>query len=156
MFLRKRAAFFGTMVLTLAVGFMLGQVGKADSPSSPGSADDPVVTKSYVDSKLSGGNTGGTGGSSASGYSVLVMKQGQVLKASTAAGLEVIVRSGDVSAVSGTQGGLSDVTAGTDLTSGAQIMANHLLIFARNDGRGIRINSGGDSYVLVRGAYTIQ
>lgn len=162
MFFRKRTAFFGTMALTLVAGFMLGQIGQADTPSTPGSADDPIVTKSYVDGKiaqLSGGNSGNpgsAGGASTGGYKVLVLKQGQTLKASTEAGLEVIVRNGDVAAIQGQLGGLSDVTGGSDLTGGTKVTANHLLVFARNDGRGIQINSGGDTYVLVRGAYTVQ
>jgi hypothetical protein len=158
MFFRKRTAFFGTMALTLVAGFMLGQIGQAGTPSTPGSADDPIVTKSYVDEKLAqltGGNSGNTG-SSGGGFKVLVMKQGQTLKASTEAGLEVIVRNGNVAAIQGQLGGLSDVTGGADLTGGTTIMANHLLIFARNDGRGIQVNSAGDTYVLVRGAYTLQ
>lgn len=158
MFFRKRTVFLGTMALTLVAGFMLGQIGQAGSPSTPGSADDPIVTKSYVDEKLaqlSGGNSGNTG-SSTGGFKVLVMKQGQTLKASTDSGLEVIVRSGNVTAVQGQLGGLSDVTGGMDLTDGMTVTANHLLIFARNDGRGIKVNSAGDTYVLVRGAYTLQ
>jgi hypothetical protein len=162
MFSRKKTAFFGTMALTLVVGFMIAQVSKADTPANPGSGDDPIVTKSYVDSKiaeLTGGTMPPSGGqpSGSTGYTVLQLKAGQSVKASTAAGLELIVRSGNVSAIQGTQGGLSDVTTGTDLTNGAAIALNHLLVLARNDGRGIKINASGvDAYVMVRGAYTLQ
>ncbi|MFC4769990.1 hypothetical protein [Effusibacillus consociatus] len=149
---RKRTAFLGTMVLTLGVGFMLGQVGKATNDAVPGSADDPVVTKSYVDSKLAGGTPGTAAGS----FAVVKMQQGQILKASTEAGLEVILRNGTATAISGPGGGLSDVTAGVDLNTGNAVATNHLLLFARNDGRGLKITSGGDSYLVVRGAYTIQ
>lgn len=161
MSLRKRTAIFGTMVLTLGVGFMLGQVGVASNHPAPGSADDPVVTKSYVDSKLAElkGTAPAptpTAGTAGNGFTVLELKQGQTLKAATAAGLEVIVRYGTATAVEGEQGGLANVTTGEDLTSGLQVALNNLLIFARNDGRGIKVNSSGITYVLVRGAYTIQ
>lgn len=161
MSLRKKTAFFGTMALTLVVGFMIAQTGKADTPANPGSGDDPIVTKSYVDSKiaeLTGGTLPPSGGQTGStGYTVLQLKAGQTVKPSTAAGLELIVRSGNVTAIQGTQGGLSDVTTGTDLTNGAAIALNHLLVLARNDGRGIRVNASGvDAYVMVRGAYTLQ
>ncbi|GAX88859.1 hypothetical protein EFBL_0473 [Effusibacillus lacus] len=155
--MRKRAAFIGTMVLTLGAGFMLGQVGKANTNPVPGSADDPIVTKSYVDSKLAGIGAGaGSGSAATGGFTVLEMQQGQTLKASSAAGLEIIVRSGSVTAIQGQLGGLANVTTGQDMSGGAQVPLNHLIILARNDGRGIKINSAGITYVLVRGAYSIQ
>ena len=58
--MKKSIAIFGTMALTLAVGVLIGQVGRADAGSTPGSGDDQIVTKSYVDqqiAKITGGAT---------------------------------------------------------------------------------------------------
>lgn len=165
--MKRRIAFTGTMVLTLAVGVMIGQIGKADSGSAPGSADDPIVTKSYVDAKIAslgtggntGGNTGGTTGGSTTPVSgvdtfkVIQLRTGQTLKGGE--GTEIIVRSGTVAAIASSSGGLSDVSTSTDLAEGAAVPANHLILVPRNDGRGIKAVAN-DPYVMVRGTYTIQ
>ncbi|ASS73900.1 hypothetical protein CIG75_02190 [Tumebacillus algifaecis] len=167
--MKRRIAFFGTMALTLAVGVMIGQIGKADSGSTPGSAEDPIVTKSYVDSKIAslgsgGGNPGGgtpggnPGGSTTpiSGvdtFKVIQLKTGQTLKGGE--GTEIIVRSGSVTAIASSSGGLSDVSNSADLAEGAQVPANHLILVPRADGRGIKAVAN-DPYIMVRGTYTIQ
>ncbi|TCP57806.1 hypothetical protein EV586_102251 [Tumebacillus sp. BK434] len=166
--MKRSIAFTGTMVLTLAVGVMIGQIGEADSGSTPGSADDPIVTKSYVDSKIAslgagggtGGNTGGnTGGGSTTPvagidtFKVIQLRTGQTLKGGE--GTEIIVRSGTVSAIASSSGGLSDVSNSTDLADGAAVPSNHLILVPRNDGRGIKAVAN-DPYVMVRGTYTIQ
>jgi hypothetical protein len=157
--MKRRIAFLGVMVLTLAVGVMIGQIGQADSGSTPGSADDPIVTKSYVDAKIASlGSGGGTGGSTApvpgvDTFKVIQLKTGQTLKGGE--GTEIIVRSGSVSAIASSSGGLSDVTVGTDLAQGAEVPANHLILVPRNDGRGIKAVAH-DPYIMVRGTYTLQ
>ncbi|MFD2170136.1 hypothetical protein [Tumebacillus lipolyticus] len=163
--MKRRIAFFGTMVLTLAVGVMIGQIGKADSNSTPGSADDPIVTKSYVDAKIAGlgsggsnpgGNPGGGSTTPVSGvdtFKVIQLKTGQTLKGGE--GTEIIVRSGSATAIASSSGGLSDVTGATDLAADAPVPTNHMILVPRNDGRGIKAVAN-DPYVMVRGTYTIQ
>lgn len=68
-------------------------------------------------------------------------------------GTEIILRSGNATAVAGTGGGLSDVTSATDLISGATVSTNHLLISSRDDGRGF--NCIAKCYLIVRGSYKI-
>jgi hypothetical protein len=162
--MKKALTFLGTMVLTLAIGVAIGQVSKADTPSAPGSADDPIVTKSYVDQKLAGvgggtpntgGNTGGSTGGMATGasYKVVTLDPGQTIKGGE--GAEFILRGGAATAIASSNGGVSDVTGGTDLAQGEKIEVNHLLLTPRNDGRGMKVG-GSTAYVLVRGSYTIQ
>lgn len=140
-------------VLTL---LLIGTTTSANT-AIPGSADDPLVTKSYLDEQigqlkqeLSGQTGGGTGGSSE-----LVVEQleaGQSLIGY--AGTEIIVRTGHVVGISGSGGGIPDVTAGTDI-QGTQVPHNHLLLIPRDDGRGIRVIEG-PAHVMIRGGYEIR
>lgn len=134
---------------------------------SPGSVEDPVVTKSYVDeqlAKLSGGSTGGSGGGSTGGsgnaesaaaLEVVTVPAGKTLMAGQ--GTEVIVRVGKAIAYSSDASGIADLTGGTDLTKGKAIPTNHLLLFPR-EGRGILPDPAQKNglTVLVIGKYTLQ
>jgi len=106
--------------------------------SIPGSPDDPVVTKSYVDSKLA--------------YAVLHLQQGQRLIGGE--GTEIIVRSGEVTAIDNGKDGISDITGGSDLKSGVICKANHLILVPRSDGRGI--TAASEAYIMIRGTYTLN
>lgn len=88
-----------------------------------------------------------------SGFEVVEVSKGQIVL--LGAGSEAIVRSGETVAVSGMYGGLADVTPAKDLTTGQAISNQHLLISARDDGRGIKVHSDV-SYMLIRGSYSIQ
>jgi hypothetical protein len=152
--MKKSITIFGTMALTLAIGVLIGQVGKADTPSQPGSADDPIVTKSYVDAKLAGGGSGGGGGTTGGdGFAVVQLSSGQVLKGG--AGTEIILRSGSASAVSSVNGAVVDVSGATDLVQGTAVAVNHLLLVPRNDGRGVKAGSY-TNFFMVRGTYTVE
>ncbi|MGF7035227.1 hypothetical protein J2T17_006232 [Paenibacillus mucilaginosus] len=112
-------------------------VAGGESTESPG-ADTPTVP----------------GSSESSTLKVVQLQSGQTLLG--AAGTEIIVRSGKVLAVSDTEDGIPDVTIGKDVTAGAPVDLNHLLIVPR-EGRGIKPDpkSKADIYVMVRGGYTI-
>ncbi len=69
------------------------------------------------------------------------------------AGTELILRSGNATAVASASGGLADVTGGVDIAQGEYILPNHLLIIPRDDGRGVYSSEG--AIFMVRGAYTI-
>lgn len=88
-----------------------------------------------------------------SGFAVVEASKGQQIV--LGAGSEAIVRSGEATAISGMYGGLADVTAANDLTSGVAITNQHLLISARNDGRGIKVVSDV-CFMLIRGTYSIE
>lgn len=131
--------------------------------NQPGSINDPVVTKSYVDqqisslvkaevAKLTGGAT--TPDSSA-GMITVTLKPGEVLIAS--AGAEIIVRAGKATVYSTDSNGISDLTDGKDVTNGQAVLSNHLMLSPKA-GRGIVADSKakGSVIVLVSGAHSVQ
>jgi hypothetical protein len=120
----------------------------------PGSVDDPVVTKSYVDQQIQQALATAGGGST---LTVVEVKPGQTLYGFE--GTEFIVRTGKVVAVAGDKGdGLTDITAGKDLRAGSSVDLNHLLLIARSDNRGLRLESKykGVAHVMVRGKYELR
>lgn len=123
---------------------------------TPGSVDDPVVTKSYVEEQLAklGGTPGGDTGTDTA-LEVVTVPAGKTLMAGQ--GTEVIVRVGKAIAYSSDASGIADLTGGTDLTKGKAVPTNHLLLFPR-EGRGILPdpNQNNGLTVLVKGSYTLQ
>jgi len=130
----------GTVVVSQADGLI--------TTNAPGSANDPIVTKSYVDEAIrkAAGNFGG--GQAA--LAIVTLNNGERLVVS--GGTEVILRSGKAEVISDDGEGASDLTAGEDLRPGKAVQKNHLLLFPR-DNRGIKAQ--GSAIVLVRGGYTI-
>ncbi|WP_312653199.1 hypothetical protein [Aminipila sp.] len=120
------------LVMVLGISFAMA------ATNQPGSESDPVVTKTYVDSRTS--------------YSPISLTAGQKLIGGE--GSEIILRSGEATAIDNGANGVSDLTIGTDLMTGSQVVTNHLLLVPRNDGRGITAVT--DIWVMVRGAYTVQ
>ena len=138
-----------------------------------GTESDPLVTKSYVDQKISA-ITGGTsnttlaaqlreqeqliiemrqeienlrqGGSNT--FEIVVVPEGKTIygKQST----EMIVRAGEGNIVASPVGGVQDITEGKDLMGGAVAPRNNLLLIPREDGRGIVATK--QLTVMVRGA----
>lgn len=146
--------------------------------SQPGTAEDPVVTKSYVDQQIQKALSGGgattpaatatpvpnatnapvatTNPTTSSNESEIVdVKPGQTLIAS--AGAEFIVRAGKAVIYSKDANGVADLTDGKDLLNGVSAPQNHLLSFPR-DGRGITVQEGQTLglVVMVRGGYTLK
>lgn len=135
----------GTIVVSQAEGSV--------SNTAPGSANDPIVTKSYVDEAIRKIVVGGTGTGAVSAdtaLKVVSLKDGERLV--VGAGAEVILRSGKAEVISGDPDGASDLTDGLDLKPGSAVPKNHLLLYPREN-RGIK--SQGSSIVLVRGSYSI-
>lgn len=141
----------------------------------PGTAADPVVSKSYMDAqvailqtqiktlqeqidKLSAGQSGSETPSTPATpaevpkFVVVKVDAGKSLIGSASA--EIILRSGTATAIAGASGGVSDLTGGTDLSTGTNVSKNHLLIIPADDGRGIRCTT--TCYVMVKGDYTLQ
>lgn len=143
-------------------------VAKADAPV-PGSIDDPVITKSYVDQKIkeevakalgNGGSinngSGNTGGSASDGaFETVQLEKGKTLMAN--AGTEIIVRRGKTTVVSTDGDSVVDVTTGKDVNKGTVIENNHLLVFPRET-RGIQADAKDTKpiWLMVRGGYTIK
>jgi hypothetical protein len=115
-------------------------VGQAQAQTSPGTAEDPIITKSYLDQFLV--------------PLVVELKKGQFLQAE--AGTQMIVRVGETICMAdptSAKGGLSDVTAGFDIPHLAVVATNHLLITPRSDGRGLL--AGTDAILLVWGLHQV-
>ncbi|MBQ2095355.1 MAG: hypothetical protein II474_05585 [Firmicutes bacterium] len=130
---------------------------------TPGSASDPVVSKSYMDAQIAILQTqiddlkasGGTGTPSQSAASVFeVVKVDAGKKLIGGASTEIILRSGNATAIAGASGGVSDLTGGVDLSTGTDVSKNHLLVIPVDDGRGIRCTS--TCYVMIKGEYTLK
>ncbi|OXM86376.1 hypothetical protein [Paenibacillus rigui] len=150
----------------------------------PGSVDDPVITKSYFEQNISKyiadelfkqqNGHGSTGSATppatnqpnsptvavpavegSSTLNIIKLEPGQSLYGG--AGSEIIVRTGKVIVFSSDDSGLADVTIGKDITAGAPVELNHLLIVPR-EGRGIKPDpkSKIEIYVMVRGSYMIM
>ena len=125
-----------TIVISIILIFGISLVYAA--VSTPGSETDPVVTKSYVDSKVS--------------YLPVRLDAGQKLIGDE--GTEIILRSGEATSIDNGVNGVSDITEGLDLMTGNKVAANHLLLIPRKDGRGIVVST--EAWVMIRGNYTIQ
>jgi hypothetical protein len=128
-------------VVFVTAGALLGWLGKGlASPGAPlpGSQEDPLVTRAYVDTKFK--------------LTVVELASGDTLVGSS--GTEIILRAGKATVVDSESGGLCDSTQGVDLRKGAEVPKNHLLLVPRDDGRGIKAVS--KAVVMVRGNFTVR
>lgn len=134
---RKTKAIMVSLLLMAAA--IIGYTGlAAASGGDPGSAGDPLVTKSfveeYVQKYISG--MGNSGGSGSLAWSVAELETGQEFIGK--AGTEIIVRSGSAAVVDPSGGGIPDLTAGKNVMAGQTVENNHLLSLPRSDGRGVK------------------
>ena len=117
--------------------------------------DDPLITESYLNEvflntvkEYIAENTA----VSDSSFNVVNIKKDQ--KFVGGAGCEFILRQGQAEVFATELGGISDVTDGVDITSGAKVPSNHLLIIPRDDGRGfLALN---EVIIMVKGEYSIK
>lgn len=142
----------GSMVLTSNADGII-------DPNQPGSANDPLVTKSYVEEQVKAlvqaelNNQSATDkGQVGSNMTVVELHTGDTLYAGE--GTEFIVRTGRAIAVSTTDS-IPDLTDGNFIEAGKVIPKNHLLLFPREDGRGIKPHPDNKEqiFVMVRGTY---
>ncbi len=132
--------------------------------AEPGTDDDPLISKSYienvlmpkieqyVESKLAGLSSGSAGEGTADTFKVVDAKEGDEIICS--AGAELILRMGKAEIIATEKGGLADTTAGTDLANGTAMPSNHLLIVPVADGRGLKAQT--DIIVMIKGGYEIK
>ncbi|MGG4096779.1 hypothetical protein [Paenibacillus lautus] len=158
--------------LTIGAGIWIGASFNntaTGAGTTPGTTDDPVVTKSYVDQQIQQAMNGSGGGSTnpttptnptqpsqdTDEVKNVALKPGKILIAD--AGTEFIVRSGNAVIYTEVASGVADLTDGKDLLNGETAPKNHLLSFPR-EGRGIQVKEGQTSnlIVMVRGGYTIK
>jgi len=127
----------GLLALALLAGVLVGRFALAETSGTPGTETDPLVSKSYVDLYAR--------------WRIVNLEPGQRLIAQ--AGAEIILRAGKACVIASPAGGLADVTAGRDVGQGA-LVANHLLVVPRSDGRGVEALTR--TVLMARGAFTIQ
>lgn len=155
--IKKSVAILAAAALLFA-GSCIGTVFGTDT--TPGTAQDPVVSKSYVDEQiaaleaklddtLEALDNAGAGGAR---FEVIKVDAGKSLI--TGASGEIILRSGSATAIASQSGGVADLTGGTDLKTGTSVPKNHLLLVPADDGRGIKCTA--TSYVMVKGSYTVK
>jgi hypothetical protein len=130
-------------VVLLGSSFWLGQVSA--ETGEPGTAADPLVSRSYVDQQVKAL-------ADQTSFQVVNLPKGASLVGES--GTEIVMRAGQVSVIASTLGGLLDVTGGRDLPQGIAVEQNHLLIVPRADGRGVRASF--DSVLMVKGAFTLR
>ncbi|MCG0275305.1 MAG: hypothetical protein L5655_03945 [Thermosediminibacteraceae bacterium] len=147
--------FTNIILIALALVLLLGYGISRANIGEPGSAEDPLVTKSYVD-KVVAELKGSLGGSSPIGqqtgsFEVVNLNKGERLIAGK--GTEIILRSGKAVVVDSELGGIADVTNGKDLKKDEIAPQNHLLIVPRDDGRGLIAQT--DVVLVVRGSFKV-
>jgi len=127
--------------------------------AEPGSPDDPLVSKSYVDAKIAEAlnQTGAQSGQvpqasqSAGAFTPVNLYTGQIVTGDE--GTEMILRSGSGVAYHTGDDGIVDITDGQELFNGDETVKNHLIIVPRSDGRGIMVLE--DSWLIIKGGYHI-
>jgi hypothetical protein len=162
--IKKRLHWIGIIALVILIATVsVTTVAKADGNTTPGSTDDPIVTKGYVDSQVAKLvqqemekiGQGGAGSADSSKIEVVTVPLGK--KVIVADGGELIVRSGKAVAYSTDANGLSDMTDGLAIPPGKQVRNDHLILFPRG-GRGVEADPKQKNglIVLVRGVYQLQ
>lgn len=145
------------LTMTMLFSTVLGTYVKAEN--SAGTANDPLVTKSYVDKQIQElskifekySTTPPTDTSSTTFQVVEVASNQKIIGVE---GTEIILRAGSASCYSEGIDGVSDITNGENIDHGTTIQENHHLIIPRTDRRGVLANS--HAYFLVKGTYTIE
>ncbi|MDA3845512.1 MAG: hypothetical protein PF505_03070 [Vallitaleaceae bacterium] len=166
----------GIFILGVVIGgaYNFGQIKAAST--TPGTIDDPLVSKSYVDSVVASvegpdvatitaqvlatidtttvtDSTPQVSEGTSSIFEVVFVSAGQTIIGNEST--EIILRSGAAKAIANMDGnGLSDVTSGVDIGQDVSVSLNHLLIVPRSDGRGLKVSA--DAYLMVKGTYVIQ
>lgn len=158
-------------VAILGIGTMTAASGLA------GTQSDPLVTKSYVDDKISeiiGGNQDSDMlirlneqeklivdmrqeldllQQNASGkFEIIVVPQGSIIYGNEST--EMIIRAGEGEVVALAAGGIQDITDGKDIAHGEMASKNNLLLVPRSDGRGLLATK--QLTVMVRGGYILS
>jgi|YelNatPaOPRAMG01_1025707.scaffolds.fasta_scaffold00751_29 hypothetical protein len=136
---KKGLALFLIAVFTFGLVLFVGQA--TAQSDGPGSADDPLITKSYLDQFLI--------------PQVLELKAGQAIIGQ--AGTQFVVRVGSTYCLADpatTKGGIADLTGGVDIKHMEPVPLNHHLVIPRSDGRGLLAQT--DVVLLVWGQYQIS
>jgi len=144
-------------VISVVLVAIIGVVWAA----TPGGADDPIISLSYLDQRISQLKTELTNKidlldnasiAAQSKFVVVEVPKGKKLIAGE--GTEMILRMGKATVFASKKGGLANTTEGVDLQDGVRSPANSLLICPIADGRGLYADD--DLLVMVKGIYTLN
>ena len=141
--MKKRWSLRILCIVTVAV---LAATGVA-AAGSIGSADDPLVTYSYVNDTLKKEVLSEANG----GFVLVTMKKGKTLKGTV--GTEVMLRVGTATCTASSAPGLIDTTSAGSIDNGAALSKNHLYMMTIEE-RGVKATAATVK-VLVRGTYTV-
>lgn len=162
--MKKSIIVFILILATLTLGV------SADTEYS--SADDPLVSKSYVNDVLGPQimaqvlekiekeyvKLSDISNVSAGEYKVLTLSKNQTLMASGVC--EIVILSGNATALITSSAnvsngeGLIDLTVGSVITNGSLIKTNSYVIIPKSDGRGFVVTSDS-AVILARGSYVV-
>lgn len=167
------------IVLFLAAGIVLTlmyitNISTLTFALQPGSAEDPLISRSYLEERLASFGTSNNinvsdevlnlivrdvtnaiisqmPNSNGHIYTPVNALVGQVIIGDE--GTEIILRSGGALVYTEVNNGLVNVTTGEELLNGDRIELNHNIIVPRNDGRGLLVTN--ESWFIIKGGYTI-
>ncbi|WP_139159824.1 hypothetical protein [Acidaminobacter hydrogenoformans] len=152
---------------------LFGAVSVATS-GDPGTSTDPVVTRSYVEERLSeiedafvkdlnalsdqiealesssGSGTTAPAPGAPPAFVVVELEEGSTVVFGE--NTQVILRGGSATAIAA-ENDLPDVTGGAGLGMGQKIPLNHLIIIPKDDGRGMKINAR--TWLMISGKYSV-
>lgn len=137
----KKRVWILVALMILALTFVV-------AAATPGTEEDPLVSKSYLEGPFAQWVQGLIAEKPMPVFEVQAFKKGETV--TFTAGTELILRMGKATVVSTEKGGLADVTDGIDLQNGASFPSNHQLVVPVGDGRGLKAEE--DILVMVKGA----
>lgn len=163
----------------LGAGFLCGCIAVTVFAAQAGSQDDPLVSKSYVDNKISellnifNSNNNNViseedlteikEAAAAEISKNASLSDGQVYKPVYASvgqivlcgeGCEVILRSGKANVYVTGVAGIVNATSGKELANGGKVDLNNIMVIPRGDGRGFKVTE--NAWFLIKGDYEIQ
>lgn len=146
------------LVLIIIIMLLLSGMISSGNTYDGGTATDPIVTQSYVESRIAALNASfdeklkDINASASLAFDIYEIQAGQTVHLN--GNTLFILRSGEATAIAGVGGGLSDLTQGVDLATGVNITKNHLLLVPKSDGRGVTMKT--KCWVMISGDYSIE
>lgn len=143
----KRIIVLGVLLFALlAYGGFVWATGSGD----PGSASDPLVTRSFVERYIS--DRLSEIEIDVSQWKIVRVEAGGTVIGF--AGTELVLRSGKAVCIDPTANGILNVTDGGNVFDGQAVPRNNMLVFPRSDGRGLKAKT--TLYIMYRGKIEIS
>ncbi|MCL0032187.1 hypothetical protein M1N06_00210 [Peptococcaceae bacterium] len=143
----KRIIVLGVLLFALlAYGGFVWATGSGD----PGSASDPLVTRSFVERYISDRLS----------EIEIDVSQWEIVRVEAGgtvigfAGTELVLRSGKAVCIDPTANGILNVTDGGNVYNGQVVPRNNMLVFPRSDGRGLKAKT--TLYIMYRGKIEVS